>query len=114
MLNDFNRNLYRVSHILNIYDGDTFTAEVDIGFRIKITQTFRLEGLDTPEIRGKEKPEGIVSRDFVRDKMLSAKEVWIRTSKTGKYGRYIATVYLDDENLNELLIKEGLAERVKY
>ena len=111
--NHYDKNTYKVK-VLSIYDGDTFTAEVDLGFRTRIIQIFRLEGLDTPEIRGKERPEGIVARDYVRGLMGRTKEVLVATKKTGKYGRYIATVYLDGVNLNELLIKEGMAERVKY
>ena len=34
--------------------------------------------------------------------------------KKGKYGRYIAEIYLEDENINEWLISEGLAERKDY
>lgn len=113
MKNTYDKNSYKVN-VLKVYDGDTFTAEVDLGFRIKMTQVFRLEGLNTPEIRGKERPEGLISRDFVRELMNKTKEVWVRTKKKGKYGRYIATVFLDGKNLNELLIKEGLAEKRDY
>lgn len=61
-----------------------------------------------------ERPAGLVAKDFVKELMDKAKEVLVTTKKTGKYGRYIATVYLDGINLNEQLIKEGMAERVEY
>ncbi len=101
--------------VLSIYDGDTLTAEVDLGFNIKITEKFRLSGLNAPELKGDEKGDGLVSRDRLRDKILG-REVTIKTFKdsTEKYGRYISEIYLDRENINEWLIAEGLAQRKKY
>lgn len=101
--------------ITSVYDGDTITAEVDLGFNIKITEKFRLNGLNAPEVKGEEKGDGLISRDRLRDKILG-KEVTIKTFKdsTEKYGRYIAEIYLESENINEWLISEGLAQRKKY
>lgn len=101
--------------IVKVYDGDTVTAEIDLGFKIKVTKTIRLYGLDTPEVRGDERPDGLISRDRLRERILD-KEVVIKTmkDKKGKYGRYIAEIYLEDENINEWLITEGLAERKDY
>lgn len=99
------------ARIVAVYDGDTVTASIDLGFSIKFETKLRLYGIDTPEIRGEERPDGLVSRDWLRDKVLG-KEVVIQTYKdrTGKYGRYLATIYLDNVNLNVQLIEEGLAE----
>ncbi len=101
--------------VIAIYDADTLTAEVDLGFNIKITEKFRLSGLNAPELRGEEKDSGLISRDKLRDKILG-KEVVIKTFKdsTEKYGRYIAEIYLEKESINEWLITEGLAQRKKY
>ncbi|MEK6828588.1 MAG: thermonuclease family protein [Nanoarchaeota archaeon] len=101
--------------VTSIYDGDTLVAEVDLGFNIKITEKFRLSGLNAPEVKGDEKGDGLISRDRLRDKILG-KEVTIKTFKdsTEKYGRYIAEIYLGSENINEWLIVEGLAQRKKY
>jgi micrococcal nuclease len=101
--------------VISIYDGDTLTAEVDLGFNINITEKFRLSGLNAPEVRGEERGSGLISRDKLRDKILG-KEVIIKTFKdsTEKYGRYIAEIYLETENINEWLITEGLAQRKKY
>ncbi len=101
--------------ITAVYDGDTLTAEVDLGFNIKITEKFRLSGLNAPEVKGDERGDGLISRDRLRDKILG-REVIIKTFKdsTEKYGRYIAEIYLESENVNEWLISEGLAERKKY
>jgi micrococcal nuclease len=101
--------------ITEVYDGDTVTAVVDLGFNVSITEKIRLSGLNAPEVRGEERPDGLISRDRLRDKILG-KEVVLKTDKdkTGKYGRYIAEIYLEEENVNEWLITEGLAERKEY
>ena len=72
----------------------------------------RLLGIDTPELRGDEREDGLVSRDYMRGLVLD-KEVLIETYKdrTGKYGRMLATIHLDGLNVNEHLITEGYAER---
>ena len=101
--------------IIKVYDGDTVTALIDLGFNVSVTEKIRLYGLNTPEVRGEERSNGLISRDKLRDRILG-KEVVIKTrkDKKGKYGRYIAEIYLEDENINEWLISEGLAERRKY
>ena len=34
--------------------------------------------------------------------------------KKGKYGRYLAEIWLDGENINDLLVMNGLAEFKDY
>ena len=109
----YDNNTYKVTP-LRIHDGDTFGGEVDLGFHIKMFITFRLEGLDTPEVVGAEKAAGLVSKAFLVEKLNNAKEVLVRTTKKEKYGRYIATVFCDGVNINEQLLKEGLAVPYPY
>jgi len=103
------------ARVIRIYDGDTVVVLVDLGFNVSVKETLRLSGLNAPELKGEEKGDGLVSRDRLRDKILN-KEVTIKTFKdsTEKYGRYIAEIYLEKENINEWLIAEGLAQRKKY
>jgi micrococcal nuclease len=99
------------ANIIDVYDGDTCTAKVDLGFNVDFTIKLRLLGIDTPELRGEERESGLVVRDLVREKILG-KDVVIKTSldKTGKYGRYLAEIYLDEVNLNEWLLENGHAK----
>ena len=101
--------------VIKVYDGDTITVLVDLGFKITITETIGFYGLNTPEVRGVERPEGLIARDRLRERILD-KDVTIKTKKDkkGKYGRYIAEIVLEEENINEWLITEGLAERKDY
>ncbi|WP_407461351.1 thermonuclease family protein [Methanobrevibacter sp.] len=84
-----------------VTDGDTI--EVDGLGKI------RLVGVNTPE-RGQ--TGYICSKRFVQ-KLCLDKEVSldIDDSKyTDKYGRYLAVVIVDGKSINEMLLKEGLAE----
>jgi len=99
--------------VTSVYDGDTITATLQLGFGISYEMKLRLLGIDTKEIRNKnleEKRLAIKTRDFVREKILN-KKVKIKTYKKGKYGRYLVDVFLDDGTLlNNLLIKKGYAK----
>lgn len=98
--------------IIAVYDGDTVTALVDLGFLHTQEMKLRLYGIDTPEMRGTEKVEGKKVRDIVREMILD-KEVTIRSykDKQGKYGRYLATIVLENGlDLNQWLIDNGHAK----
>lgn len=109
---------YKVLEVLSIYDGDTMKVVLDLGFGISSRQTLRLYGIDTPEMRGEEREQGIVSRDWLRQKIGEAQEnnvdIIIKSTKDkkGKYGRLLASVFIGESetSLNEQLIAEGLAE----
>jgi len=109
---------YRVL-VTRVVDGDTFDAKVDLGFHMTAAIRFRLRGIDTPETwRPKteaERKHGILAKNRVID-LIEGKEVTILTEKSGKYGRWIATVLLQDrvKTLSELLVSEGFEKRAEY
>ena len=43
--------------IVKVYDGDTCTCEIDLGFNITRRVKIRLVGINTPEIRTKDLEE---------------------------------------------------------
>ena len=98
--------------ILSVYDGDgVFDAEIDMGMNLFQRKDIRLFGVDTPEMRGEYKEAGKVVRDFVRNLILN-KTVLIITQKdkTGKYGRLLASVIIEDMDLAQLLLDKGYAK----
>jgi micrococcal nuclease len=106
--------------VYNVYDGDTFKAIVDLGFSTIVKHTFRLYGVDTPEMRGPEKVEGKKVRDYVRGLILN-KDITIIThrDKTGKYGRYLAEVVFTDDEGNHVdlaahLLEKKMAKELNY
>lgn len=114
---------YRAT-IRSVYDGDTFRADLDLGFGIVDRgangkgRAFRLHGIDTPELRGDEREKGIEVRDYVRELMKPGDEVIIDSikDKSGKYGRYLAVVLIQRNNivLNSHLVAKGMAIEKNY
>lgn len=122
------------AHVSAVYDADTITVDVDLGFHQKSEEIkLRLFGIDAPEMRGPEKVAGRVSRDWLRKQILG-KEVVIRTYKDGrgkgKYGRWLADVFAGDDvvrddrgglslspdavSFNQQLVTNGLAVSANY
>jgi endonuclease YncB( thermonuclease family) len=102
-----------VSKVISVYDGDTFRVNIDslppiVGRNIPI----RVNGVDTPEIRGKcpyEKNLALKARDFVRDKLANAKEIKLTNLQRGKYFRVVANVLVDGFSLEQELLDKELA-----
>ena len=107
--------------VTSVYDGDTCTVDIDLGLHTWLKgEKLRLNRINAPEMRGTEKAKGKLSRDYLRSKILK-KEIILETikDKKGKYGRYLAEVWLQKngknyENINDLLVKKGYAEYHKY
>lgn len=93
-----------IAKIIDVYDGDTFTFEVELGFHITVTEKLRLYGINTPEVRGSEKIFGKEVRDHVRELILG-RTVKIQVYKEGKFGRWIADVWF---NIGEEPIVDGV------
>ncbi len=102
------------------YDGDTITVEIDLGLKTTVKgEKLRLHRINAPEMRGDEKVAGKASRDWLRDRILG-KNVIIQTikDKRGKYGRYLAEVWLPENggytNINDELVAAGHAVYKEY
>lgn len=101
-----------------IYDADTVRLVVDLGFGMAAELgPCRLYGIDAPEMRGPDRLDGIVARDWLREMLKAEDEFTILTYKDdkGKYGRYLCTIILDDgTNVNEALVEDGHAVFREY
>ncbi len=110
-----------------VVDGDTVDVTVSNGSKYRI----RLLGVDTPEKRNTNKPNeyilldgtpitntnylkiwGIKATNFAKNK-LENKTVKVvfdgSVMEKGRYGRYLAYIYVNGTNFNEELIKYGYA-----
>jgi len=102
--------------VIKVYDGDSITIAGHYPmynsplFRFSV----RLNGIDTPEIKGKTEEEIKMAKE-VRDALTNLilhKVVKLKNIGSEKYGRILADIYLDDLCVNEWLINERYA--VKY
>lgn len=97
---------YRAT-VLRWVDGDTVDLLVDLGFYHFVKTRFRLYGMDTPE-RG----DALWSEatDFAKQMAPVDSEITIEVFKDhDKYGRWLANIYVDDQQVNESLVAAGLA-----
>lgn len=103
------------AEIIRCVDGDTVDAWIDVGFDMRIKQRLRLHGIDTPETRTKdpiEKKVGLMAKARVQELLEVGKTYPIWTVEKGKFGRYLARIYLDEARnqcVNDMLIEENLA-----
>ena len=97
--------------VTSVYDGDTITADIDLGFQIRTFGVdLRMYGIQAPEVKGDTRADGIIARDRLRS-MIINKHVVIHTHKDRreKYGRYLVTVFYAGDNVNLKMIELGLA-----
>ena len=105
-----------VGYVVKVYDGDTITIATklpivndDTIYRCSV----RLLGIDCPELRGphtdpSEKRISIEGRDALKERIFN-KFVILHEVSIEKYGRLLAYVYFEGENMNEWMINEKWA-----
>jgi endonuclease YncB( thermonuclease family) len=101
--------------ILSVVDGDTFVAEVDLGFYLRMVHRIRLKRCDAPEFIT---PQGLACRQFVANEISGATELKIQSHAFDKYGRLLVELFYRDKtsglfwkNLSDVLLRAGLARR---
>ncbi|MBC9784995.1 thermonuclease family protein [Heliobacterium chlorum] len=94
--------------VTRVIDGDTFEAEVDLGFNVIVKEKFRLYGLNAPEVHGEEKTVGELSKQWLAHQ-LEGQPVTINSVRKEKYGRWLAVVNAAGKNVNDEMVAEGLA-----
>ena len=112
--------------VISVYDGDTITVSVDLGFHITQTMSVRLARINSPEVRGGSSTDGLEARDYLRSILPVGTRVTLVTHKDGreKYGRYLADVYLNElecwsepnlfKCVNDMMVTNGFAQPKEY
>ena len=112
-------------YVIKVYDGDTITIATKLPYVESPLYRFsvRLNGIDCPEIKGKnalEKQVAHYAKMYVSDRVLH-KTIYLDNVKTEKYGRVLADVYINpilqaarqeqrqNESLSQMLLRNGLA-----
>jgi endonuclease YncB( thermonuclease family) len=116
--------------LIDVYDGDTVKVILPT-FNSYYKFTIRLNGIDTCEIKSKDKilqENGIKARDRVLELLTNNKKdtkkdiknllesevflVWVECFDNDKYGRILANIYKDKnetKSISEILLEEKLA-----
>jgi micrococcal nuclease len=99
-------------------DGDSLWIEVDVGFHMSYRYNFRLNGINTPELRSsdpEEKAKAYSAKERLQEMLPVGTQVRVMTGKPGKYGRWIADVIVpaaegeDGLDVGKVLLEEGHA-----
>jgi len=94
--------------IVNVYDGDTVKCR-DGEYK---DHRIRLLSIDTPEKwspKCKAQPYSVKATDRLKE-LISGKEVEVYIAGKDKYKRDLGYIYLNGEDINLIMIKEGWAE----
>jgi endonuclease YncB( thermonuclease family) len=129
-------NCKYIGKVVNVIDGDTIIAIVQVFPNLYYQLHFRLYGINAPEISGNECTMGLDAKHFLINKITNIavddlkemsysqlcsifnKEksyyVYIDcVDEKDKYGRVLANIYMDSEytcNINEYIVNGGHAE----
>jgi micrococcal nuclease len=87
--------------VVSVHDGDTLTA-LDAG---NVQHKVRLTGIDAPEIG---QPFGTKARDRLTA-LAKGKTVTIHSHGQDRYGRVLASIDIEDDDLGHRLVADGLA-----
>jgi micrococcal nuclease len=101
----------RKVEVHRLIDGDTIDVVVDVGFCATVRSRIRLANVNTPEMRGHERPAGeYVLREVVKWLANETKGViHSRRFELGPFGRCICDLWIGSRNLNAWLLESGLA-----
>lgn len=87
--------------VVNVSDGDTVTILINEAETIKV----RLSEIDAPE---KNQPWGNKSKQALTA-LISNQNVTISAHGKDRYGRTLGTIYLNQKNINKLMVQNGEA-----
>ena len=98
-----------------VVDGDTIDFTIDLGFDIKIKERCRLYGVDTPEVRTRNKAEkkrGLAAKARVLELLPEGSKCIIQTryDRRGKYGRVLFDAELEIPELNGHILSQVLLQ----
>jgi endonuclease YncB( thermonuclease family) len=104
--------------VIKVYDGDTITIAAKLHYPESPLYRFqvRLNGIDSPEIKGKsdEEKEAAHKSQRALETLVLHKVVQLKNLAQEKYGRILANVYVktilnEDLHVNEWLLQQGYA-----
>ena len=92
-----------------VIDGDTISLVDKSGQSYKI----RFFGIDAPE-SNTHQPFGEEAKDFLTQKIEGKKVKIIVKTKKDKYGRVVGVVKFDGQDINKIMVEQGLAWAYTY
>jgi len=101
------------AEVLSVYDGDTFHAQLDLGFRVMFQVRVRLAGIDAAELSTEAGQEAKV---FLQQILPIDTEIVCESLRLDKFGRSLAIVSLPKAkiSINQQILDAGFGvEKLK-
>lgn len=115
------RLYYYNAVITRVIDGDTVEAEIDMGFSTWRKTMLRLDRINAYEVKlykgvtEEEKAKGLEAKALLESMLEQTdNKALVHTTYKGKYGRWIAEIWIGDVNVADELLAKGLAVEVDY
>ncbi|HRX63536.1 MAG TPA: thermonuclease family protein [Candidatus Absconditabacterales bacterium] len=114
--------IYNPNKITEIPDGDYEVVSVIDGDTVKISYAqkefnIRLAGIDAPESStlrcGKVECYGPEAKTYLKS-LLEGKTISFQQESTDSFDRFVGYIFLDGENINQKMIREGYAREYSY
>lgn len=110
---DFGTYPIQKGNILEVYDGDTIyitdkTCPPVFCEKIGV----RVYGIDTPEMHSKcpkEHDLAVQAKGVMSDAIANSKKIELRHATHEKFGRLMGQLYIDDQNIGDILVQKKLA-----
>jgi len=83
-----------------VVDGDTLIVVLDLGFRLTARHYLRLRGIDCAEL---DTAEGKKAKAFVEKAVKGAEYLLVTSTRSDKYGRYLADLFIPPKNSDSVL-----------
>lgn len=98
----------REAKVERVVDGDTIEVLVELGFGACLRKCLRLKFINAPEMK---EDGGDTSKQWLVSRVLGKKVEVITYGKgLDKYDRIEAVIFCEGENINEQMLKLGLAK----
>ena len=107
---------YTIKEIVKVVDGDTIDVVLDLGFYIQLKVRVRLYGINTPEVRTRDKQEkarGLAAKQRLIELCDTDSKLILKCHGLGKYGRVLGEIFNTNCSVNRTLVEEGHAEDYK-
>ncbi len=106
------------AEVRRVVDGDTVDVSVSLGFDIYNHVRLRLLGINAPETHSvkHDSPEyaaGMAATEYLQQRLKVGSWIELKISsgrERGKYGRWLAEIFVDGENINQEMVTAGHAE----
>ena len=96
-----------VARVYEVIDSDTIYVAIDMGFSIQHIVKLKLQGISSSEITAFNSDNNTNRLiELIEGKIIRV----VTDNQEDNCGRYLADIYLDEVNINRLLLEENLSQ----